>query len=164
MHLTSTLAIQWKVGKLFDNYTFKTHESKFLFHKISNSYACVPGENQASSKKYFTGSLDNFRVQEYEVFQYIPLPPDPLITAKLDTAILNLNEIDLLFRMVGSSNLQLLYRASRDGGDPVFFHNKCDGKGPTISIIKMYRSDYVFGSYLGIPWSSSGNCVHLNLY
>ncbi len=119
-------------------------------------YACPLEYIKATSQKYFTGSLDKFRVQDYEVFQYVPLPPDPLITAKLDTVILNLDEINLLFDMLKNTNLKLLYRASVDGGANTVFHSKCDNKANTITIIKMYRSDYVFGGYLSIPWSSSG--------
>ena len=98
-----------------------------------------------------------FKVREYEVFQFVPLPPDPAITAKLDTVILKLDEINLLFKNLGSSNLKLLYRASRDvASDPSQFHAKCDGKGYTVSIVKMYRSDYVFGAYMAVPWTSTG--------
>ena len=36
------------------------------------------------------------------------------------------------------------------------FHNKCNNKGPTISIIKNEKG-YIFGGYTSIDWTSYGN-------
>ncbi len=47
----------------------------------------------------------------------------------------------------------LLYRSTRDGANAAAFHEACDGRGPTVTLI---RSDngYVFGGYAGISWES----------
>lgn len=48
---------------------------------------------------------------------------------------------------------RLLYRGSRDRMTPDAFHAKCDGKGPTLTLI---RSDNkcVFGGYASVSWRS----------
>jgi hypothetical protein len=47
----------------------------------------------------------------------------------------------------------LLYRATRDGFSASAFHEKCDGKDNTITIIKT-DSDDVFGGFTAAKWSS----------
>ena len=42
------------------------------------------------------------------------------------------------------------WRASVDGWAASTFHSRCDGKGPTVTIIRVGR--YMFGGYTSIPW------------
>ncbi|CAH3166205.1 unnamed protein product, partial [Porites lobata] len=44
------------------------------------------------------------------------------------------------------------WRASVDGWAATTFHSRCDGKGPTVTIIRVGR--YIFGGYTSIPWAS----------
>jgi len=48
------------------------------------------------------------------------------------------------------------YRMSRDGdiweGNPSTFHQKCDLKGPTLTVVKD-KKGYVFGGYLSVSWN-----------
>ncbi|EXX79956.1 hypothetical protein GLOIN_2v1769198 [Rhizophagus irregularis DAOM 181602=DAOM 197198] len=53
--------------------------------------------------------------------------------------------------------LNLLYRASRDGGTPEAFHKKCDNKGATIIIIKIKDSEKIIGGYNPFDWDSSNS-------
>lgn len=48
---------------------------------------------------------------------------------------------------------KLLFDSKKDGDSAKTFHSKCDGKNPTIYIVKS-KSGYVFGGYLSIPWNS----------
>ena len=50
--------------------------------------------------------------------------------------------------------LTLLYRGSKDGFRPVDFHNKCDNKGPSLTIIKS-KAGKVFGGYTRQHWESN---------
>jgi len=50
-------------------------------------------------------------------------------------------------------NIRLLYRGSRDGFEARDFHNKCDNKGETLTIIKS-DEDFIFGGYTEINWES----------
>ena len=48
---------------------------------------------------------------------------------------------------------KLLYRASRDGWQATEFHRKCDGQGPTLTLVR--SGGYLFGGFTSVPWSSS---------
>ena len=46
---------------------------------------------------------------------------------------------------------KLCFRASENGWAASTFHSLCDGKGPTVSIIKVDK--YIFGGYTSTSWS-----------
>ncbi|RIA96988.1 hypothetical protein C1645_871675, partial [Glomus cerebriforme] len=46
----------------------------------------------------------------------------------------------------------LLIRGSRDGFTNTVFHNMCDGKGPTIIILKLKNETSILGGYNPINW------------
>ena len=48
----------------------------------------------------------------------------------------------------------LLYSGSEHGWHAKNFHDRCDNKGPTISLFKIKKGDCV-GGYTSIDWSSS---------
>ncbi|RHZ60080.1 hypothetical protein Glove_359g22 [Diversispora epigaea] len=48
----------------------------------------------------------------------------------------------------------LLYRASRDGFDSSIFHERCDNKGATIMIAKVYLGGKIIGGYNPLDWKS----------
>ena len=41
----------------------------------------------------------------------------------------------------------MLYRGSRDGFTYKAFHDRCDGKGPTISLFKLKHNGDCIGGY-----------------
>ena len=47
----------------------------------------------------------------------------------------------------------LLYQTSKDGVSPVTFHDKCDNKGPTLTIVKT-GDNHIFGAFNPISWIS----------
>ncbi|XP_068736606.1 fibrillin-2-like isoform X1 [Montipora capricornis] len=49
------------------------------------------------------------------------------------------------------------WRAKTDGWAASTFHSNCDGKGPTVTIIKV--GSYIFGGYTDLSWYSS-SCVY----
>jgi len=51
-----------------------------------------------------------------------------------------------------TNELTLLYRATRDGFNASSFHDKCDGKGSTLTIAKS-SSGHVFGGYAVNSWN-----------
>jgi len=53
--------------------------------------------------------------------------------------------------------LALIYRGSRDGFNASTFHSRCDGKGPTLTIIKAQGRSNVFGGFVPDNWSTSGS-------
>ena len=42
------------------------------------------------------------------------------------------------------------WRASVDGWGASTFHSRCDGKGPTVTIVRVGR--YIFGGYTSLSW------------
>ena len=75
---------------------------------------------------------------------------------------LGASNLNLLTNIESSSSpsssrlsVSVIYRASRDGWNVSDFHDKCDGKGATITVVRC--GQYLFGGFTRIPWSSSGN-------
>ena len=61
------------------------------------------------------------------------------------------NYIDQLKKWLPSYNgLILCYRASEDSWNSKRFHAGCDGKGATVTIIRV--QSYIFGGYTDIAW------------
>ena len=56
----------------------------------------------------------------------------------------------------GILEFELLYRGHKDGDLLEIFHNKCDNKGPTISIIES-TDGQIFGGYTTKPWNINGS-------
>ena len=52
--------------------------------------------------------------------------------------------------------IELIYRGSRDGTLSKNFHEKCDNKGPTITLIKNEKGN-IFGGFSSISWTSQNN-------
>jgi hypothetical protein len=48
----------------------------------------------------------------------------------------------------------LLYRGTKDGFRAEDFHDRCDGKSSTLTIIKVKSSDFIFGGYTEAEWES----------
>ena len=53
---------------------------------------------------------------------------------------------------------QLCWRASQDGWAVSQFHSLCDGKGPTVTIIRV-DNKYIFGGYTALSWMQ-GKCLN----
>jgi hypothetical protein len=50
------------------------------------------------------------------------------------------------------------YKKTADGASSDVWHAKCDGKGPTITVMKG-SSGYTFGGYTGVSWQKPGGIV-----
>eukprot|EP01084_Bolivina_argentea_P169439 293737_1 len=83
-----------------------------------------------------------------------------------ETKILTAEEQNTLFDLVSKQilscnidklfiELKLLYRWSRDGHAGREFHNRCDNKGATLTLIHT-EFDHVCGGYATVDWQSSG--------
>ena len=53
------------------------------------------------------------------------------------------------------TEFKLLFRGSRDQFTASSFHSKCDGKGATLTVIKVEQGNRIFGGFTNIPWDSS---------
>ena len=68
--------------------------------------------------------------------------------------ILNDGEDLSLSKMFNFKKETLLYRATRDGFNAAAFHNKCNGRRNTVTLIKTDSND-VFGGFTSAAWNSS---------
>ena len=66
----------------------------------------------------------------------------------------SLNLINLIG--LNTTNVKLLYQASRDGFDTKIFHSKCDAVPGTLTIIKSKNTN-IFGGFTSAEWSGNGN-------
>ncbi len=57
-----------------------------------------------------------------------------------------------------STQLSLLWRGSQDGFSSSKFHNLCDNKGKTLTVVKTTRG-FIIGGYTKEPWSQIGTYV-----
>jgi len=63
--------------------------------------------------------------------------------------------LNKIYEWTGGKNMELLFRGTRDGMSGEAFHNKCNNKGPTISLFKNDYG-YIFGGFTSIDWTSFG--------
>ena len=64
--------------------------------------------------------------------------------------------MEKIYEWIGYKKMELIYRGSRDGSLGKNFHEKCDNKGPTITLYKN-NNGFIFGGYASISWTSDGN-------
>jgi len=64
--------------------------------------------------------------------------------------------LNKIYEWTGGKDIELLYRGTRDGMSADIFHNKCNNKGPTISLFKN-ENGYIFGGYASLDWTSCNN-------
>ena len=82
-----------------------------------------------------------------------------VITKKLviDSKLLNRKQKALLMKWVPKGNKskwKLIYAARKNGFTGSGFHSICNGKAPTVCIIKS-QQQHIFGGYTEVAWSSS---------
>ena len=66
-----------------------------------------------------------------------------------------------IYEWSGAKSLELLYRGSRDGMYSKNFHEKCDDKGPTITLFRNDKGN-IFGGYLPVSWKNNGGYLNEN--
>ncbi|XP_078341221.1 interferon-induced protein 44-like [Crassostrea virginica] len=66
---------------------------------------------------------------------------------------------DELVTWIGRTcRFRLLYKISRDGCSAQTFHQKCDGQGPTVTIL-YNTNNTIFGGYFSESWNSNGSYI-----
>lgn len=88
-----------------------------------------------------------------------PPKPKPLVKEIFHESVLirNLEEETFIFNLfqenISNYDVNLIYKASRDGFNSKRFHYFCDRKGPTLVVIKSSKG-MVFGGYTSKSWKS----------
>src|SRR6266498_5775403 len=85
----------------------------------------------------------------------------------VDSVLIKPHQVALIQKWINNGNngerkaeWKLLYRASRDGFGANTFHNHCDNKGPTVTIVKRQGIADIVGGYTPLSWSSRNKAVH----
>ena len=78
------------------------------------------------------------------------------------SVIMKIDEKDMLYKEIENKmnkrlkKINKLYQATKDGGDPINFHLKCDNIPNTLVLIKS-EGKRRFGGFTPIPWKSEGD-------
>jgi hypothetical protein len=90
----------------------------------------------------------------------LPVTPPPkgrrFALPSIDSLIIS--ECPAIFSEFVGSDLQLLYRGSRDGFQSSDFHRLCNGHSHTLTLV-LSMDGYVFGGYTPLVWTSRGEWV-----
>ncbi|EXX57326.1 uncharacterized protein OCT59_012911 [Rhizophagus irregularis] len=84
----------------------------------------------------------------------------------IDSRIITFQHVELISKWIDKLEItdkiknlyefKLILRGSRDGFSPSKFHEICDNKSHTISIIKVKDSNEILGGYNPLSWNSKG--------
>ena len=55
-------------------------------------------------------------------------------------------------------NFELIFKMSKNGSNSADFHNYCDNKGPTLTIVKTTKN-MIFGGFTTLDWKDSGGYI-----
>ncbi len=79
----------------------------------------------------------------------------------LESYILSSEPMELKQKLIEwlpeKGNWSICWQATMDGWGSGVFHSKCDGKIPTLTVVKVVKNDkkYVFGGYATQLWAGS---------
>ena len=117
------------------------HNSELLMKR--NNYSRNPSLNTHFVLKCFTFSFCLDVVRASNILESL----DSKYLVKLTSYLIPVLQSSSRSRFVRC------WRAKTDGWAASTFHSNCDGKGPTVTIIKV--GSYIFGGYTDLSWSSS---------
>ncbi|XP_078376899.1 uncharacterized protein LOC144660180 isoform X1 [Oculina patagonica] len=116
----------------------------------------TPSGYSAGQCGFFTGGYQ-FTPTDIEVFYEIGGLGESVILGDLDhNKYLGklISYLDPVVPNAFRSEFVRCWHAKTEGSAASTFHANCDGKGPTVTIIKY--GDYIFGGYTDVSWQSSG--------
>jgi hypothetical protein len=114
----------------------------------------------------------DLRENLFKYFMDQPNNPEPKTATKetnsksIDSKIITFQHAEIISKWIdklettdeikNSYDFNLIFRGSRDGFSPSKFHEICDNKSHTITIIKVKDSNEILGGYNPIIWKSDG--------
>lgn len=152
-YFTDLFARQWQLERdAKDESLFIDRNGKLFAHVLEYlRTGTVP--NQVKSDETLRQNLvieaDFFRLRNFQNLLGKPTFPGTTLLESYEHKQ-KLNE----FYGKADQQWELIYKATRDGFSLEAFHKKCDGKGPTMTIIQSARK-FIFGGYTSISWSTN---------
>lgn len=86
---------------------------------------------------------------------------DQMVSSQESLIIQSASILEKVKAMVGTSQLTLVYRGTRDGFGFDKFHSLCDNKAPTFAIIKSDKNK-IFGGFTDIHFKGEGGGTNMN--
>ena len=141
-----------QISKNSSNFSTIESTTKLLCTLIKNNkYKLKTNDNMMLL--IFLNSIDN------EIDLEIPLPYIETAFCEEDERILQKRDISLILSWINNTskhlNLNLIYKATRDGDTPKIFHKKVDGKKNTVTVI-LTDKGYRCGGFISKEWNKSG--------
>ena len=155
-----SLTLFWKMEKLKNN--IEDYQIKYRVEMRKNEERFI---EIYKGKSLYCSTINLEYNTDYE-FRICPLYNNVngswlniknIKTKDFDSIILKEEErknefLKKIFEWNNNKKMELIYRGSRDGMTTQNFHNKCDNKGPTITLFKTEKS--IFGGFTSISWST----------
>jgi len=145
-----------------DLYIYLYANGSGSYSNLGHSYECNSSLNPTEKQSRLAGSYQ-FAIEEVEVYAVLGRYSRSIGCDTLDSLILDptkdLPLIKSWTSKLKNTELQLIYRGSRDGFDAQGFHTFCDDQGPTLIVCKAAGSGKVFGGYTSQNWSKSGGFI-----
>ncbi|RGB42345.1 BTB/POZ domain-containing protein [Rhizophagus diaphanus] len=134
-------------------------ETKILFE--GENFLTVPAHTLELLLQQDELALDEIDIWNYLIIwahaQNPTIERDPLKWTEEDIKIMKetINNIIYKTRNFLQYEFKLILRGSRDGFDGEVFHNKCDHKKETITIVKIKDSNKLIGGYNPLGWDGN---------
>ena len=159
---TSSLNISWNIDNINNNNDNEEIKYRIEMRKENEEFKEI---YKGNNNKYLINNLIKDTNYEFIIYSFY----NNLIESKseiykiktlnIDSNILNESKrgnefINKLNEWIGYKEMELIYRGTRDGSN--VFHNKCDNKGETITLIKNEKGN-IFGGYASISWTNNTN-------
>jgi len=161
-----SINIEWKIDKLnINNFEYKNIKFEVEMRKENKKFNKIYEGNNNNYKINNLKAGKNYEFRIRTIYNNIFGSWTDIQKIKTndlcDSNILNESRREKEFNMKllewsGYKKIELIYRATRDGTLSKNFHEKCDNKGPTISLIKNEKGN-IFGGFSSISWTSQGN-------
>ncbi|GBC41161.2 carbohydrate-binding module family 13 protein [Rhizophagus irregularis DAOM 181602=DAOM 197198] len=123
--------------------------SKELYDDLLNTYLNLLDPDSKPSDKSKPNIIKEIKLRTVDS-KIITYQHTELISKWID-------KLEISDELTSSYDFKLLFRGSRDGFSGDKFHEICDNKSRTVTIIKVKDSNEIIGGYNPIQWTSEGD-------
>ena len=155
--------ISWKIDDInILNIDKKKIKYKIEIKKENENFISIYEDNNMNYNINKLDSNTNYEIRICTIYNNIYSNySDILKFSTIDSILLTETKkgdecLNKIYEWTGGKDIELLYRGTRDGMSADVFHNKCNNKGPTISLFKN-ENGYIFGGYASIDWTCYNN-------
>ena len=161
-----------KIAKIDDNFLNQIEEDIKIFDSFIDLYEQkIKNLNHKNDElKLEIENYNKILLNNYYIYYNVNYSFENYIIMKSEYKSIKLKELlilgdklyifNIIFSFFINKNLNfcLIYKATKDGDKAENFHNKVDGKGPLIILVKT-SENIIIGGYTSYPWSSSNQLI-----